>query len=96
MVPGERVRRRNDVVRAVVEHRRDWIALGISRFITFAGVMHFASPKFSDDIVPPRLPLGERFWTYVSRIAELVVGPSLVLERDEVSDPVSLAEVLDG
>ena len=80
MVPGERVRR-NDMVRALVENRRDWIAPGMGGFITFAGVMHFASPKFFDDIVPPWLPLGERFWTYVSGVAELVVGPMLVVER---------------
>jgi len=52
------------------------IALGI--FITLAGIMHFANPKFFNDIVPPWLPPGERFWTYVSGVAELIVGPMLL------------------
>ena len=50
-------------------------------FITFAGVMHFASPTFFDDIVPPWLPPSERFWTYVSGVAELVVGAMLLVQR---------------
>lgn len=47
-------------------------------FLTIAGVMHFVSPAFFDAIVPPWLPPGQRFWTYASGVAELVVGPLLV------------------
>lgn len=61
--------------------RRDWIALGLGTFITLAGVMHFANPSFFDDIVPPWLPPSERFWTYVSGVAELIVGPMLLVPR---------------
>jgi uncharacterized membrane protein len=61
--------------------RRDWIALGLGTFITLAGVMHFANPTFFDDIVPPWLPPSERFWTYVSGVAELIVGPMLLVPR---------------
>jgi uncharacterized membrane protein len=61
--------------------RRDWIALGLGTFITLAGVMHFANPSFFDDIVPPWLPPSERFWTYVSGAAELIVGPMLLVPR---------------
>ncbi len=50
-------------------------------FFTFAGLMHFASPTFFDDIVPPWLPPSERFWTYVSGVAELVVGAMLLVKR---------------
>ncbi len=53
--------------------------MGVS--ITIAGVMHFVSPMLFDDIVPPWLPPSERFWTYVSGVAELVVGPMLLVER---------------
>lgn len=49
--------------------------------VTLAGVMHFANPTFFDDIVPPWLPPSERFWTYASGVAELIVGPLLVVER---------------
>ncbi len=58
---------------------------GIARFmgvgITVAGVMHFANPKFFDAIVPPDLPPSQRFWTYASGVAELVVGPMLLVPR---------------
>ena len=54
------------------------IATAIGAFITLAGVMHFANPKFFDDIVPPWLPPSERFWTYISGVAELIVGPMLL------------------
>ncbi|MEY3679678.1 MAG: hypothetical protein RL547_290 [Actinomycetota bacterium] len=49
--------------------------------VTLAGVMHFANPTFFDDIVPPWLPPSERFWTYASGVAELIVGPLLIVER---------------
>jgi uncharacterized membrane protein len=55
------------------------IVLGV--FVLFAGVMHFVSPGFFDDIVPPWLPPGARFWTYASGIAELFVGTMLIVPR---------------
>jgi len=61
--------------------RRDWLALALGGFITFAGVMHFVNPTFFDDIVPPWLPPSERFWTYASGVAELVVGPLILWPR---------------
>ena len=54
------------------------IATALGAFITLAGVMHFVNPKFFDDIVPPWLPPSERFWTYLSGVAELIVGPMLL------------------
>lgn len=61
--------------------RTDWIALVLGTFVTLAGVMHFVNPTFFDDIVPPWLPPSERFWTYVSGVAELIVGPMLLIPR---------------
>ena len=49
--------------------------------ITVAGVMHFANPKFFDAIVPPALPPDQRFWTYASGVAELLIGPLLLVPR---------------
>lgn len=43
-------------------------------FIGFAGVMHFVSPDFFNDIVPPWLPPSESFWTYLSGVAEIVIA----------------------
>jgi uncharacterized membrane protein len=50
-------------------------------FITAAGVMHFVKPEFFDDIVPPGLPPSRRFWTSASGVAELIVGPMLLVPR---------------
>lgn len=61
--------------------QRDVVALGLGGFITLAGFMHFANPDFFNDIVPPRLPLSESFWTYASGVVELVVGPMLLWRR---------------
>jgi uncharacterized membrane protein len=60
-------------------------ATNIARFmgagVTAAGVMHFANPSFFDAIVPPALPPNQRFWTYASGVAELMVGPMLLIPR---------------
>jgi uncharacterized membrane protein len=50
------------------------IANMVALFLGFAGVMHFASPQFFNDIVPPWLPPSEAFWTYASGVVELVVA----------------------
>ncbi len=50
------------------------VAVVMGLFIGFAGVMHFASPEFFNDIVPPWLPPSESFWTYVSGVAEIVIA----------------------
>ena len=54
------------------------IAVIMGMAITLAGIAHFASPEFFDEIVPPWLPPSERFWTYLSGAAELVIGPLLI------------------
>ena len=54
------------------------IAIVTGLFILFAGVMHFASPGFFNDIVPPWMPFGRSFWTYVSGVAELIIGTMIL------------------
>ncbi|MEY3361370.1 MAG: hypothetical protein RL531_1089 [Actinomycetota bacterium] len=61
--------------------RRDPLALVVGSFVTIAGVMHFVNPSFFDAIVPPALPPNARFWTYVSGVAELVIGPMVLIPR---------------
>jgi uncharacterized membrane protein len=61
--------------------RRDPLALVVGSFITIAGVMHFVNPSFFDAIVPPALPPNARFWTYASGVAELVIGPMVLVPR---------------
>jgi len=63
------------------DRRRSTVAVVLGAFITVAGLAHFVAPAFFDDIVPPWLPPGERFWTYASGVAELVVGPMLLIPR---------------
>lgn len=40
--------------------------------------MHFANPDFFNEIVPPWLPPNEAFWTYISGLAEVVIGMMLL------------------
>jgi len=40
--------------------------------------MHFANPGFFNDIVPPWLPPSESFWTYLSGVAEVIIGIMLL------------------
>ncbi|MFM7061487.1 MAG: MauE/DoxX family redox-associated membrane protein [Actinomycetes bacterium] len=61
--------------------RHDPLALVVGSFITIAGVMHFVNPSFFDAIVPPALPPDARFWTYASGVAELVIGPMVLVPR---------------
>ena len=56
----------------------DRVAVVTGLFLLFAGVMHFASPGFFNDIVPPWLPPSRAFWTYVSGVAEIVVAVMLM------------------
>ena len=65
------------------------IALVLGVAITLAGIAHFASPQFFDEIVPPWLPPSERFWTYISGVAELVIGPLLIWRRTRRSAAVA-------
>lgn len=65
----------------LTDRQVDAVAVFLGASMTLAGVMHFVSPGFFDAIVPPWLPPGERFWTWSSGIAELVIGPTLVIRR---------------
>jgi len=56
-----------------------WIPLGVFMFL--AGITHFANPVFFDDIVPPWLPPSERFWTYISGLAEIAIGVAVLMPK---------------
>jgi uncharacterized membrane protein len=70
-----------------------WSRIGavMGVFVLFAGVMHFASPGFFNEIVPPWLPPSESFWTYASGLAEIVIG--LMLLRPSTRRRGALAAV---
>jgi uncharacterized membrane protein len=63
------------------DRRRNTVAVTLGVVVTVAGVAHFITPEFFDEIVPPWLPFGERWWTYASGVAELIVGPMLLVPR---------------
>jgi uncharacterized membrane protein len=50
------------------------MAIVVGLFMGWAGIMHFVSPDFFNDIVPPWLPPNEAFWTYLSGVVEIVVA----------------------
>lgn len=67
----------------LVHSERLWnvVAISLGVFFTVSGVMHFVNPSFFDAIVPPWLWPSERFWTYASGVAELIVGPLMIIRR---------------
>ena len=75
----------------MADKRQDFLAIIIGAFVLFAGVMHFANPSFFNEIVPPWLPPSEAFWTYVSGVAEIVIG--IVLLRPSTRRLGALAAI---
>jgi uncharacterized membrane protein len=63
-----------------MKNKWDLVAIAMGVFVGVAGIMHFVSPSFFDDIVPPWLPPSPRFWTYSSGVAEIVIA-WLLLQR---------------
>lgn len=57
--------------------KRPSAAVLLGALLTGAGVLHFASPAFFDQIVPSVLP-HPRAWTYASGVAELGVGAAVL------------------
>ena len=51
-------------------------SLGI--FLIVAGIGHFIFPKGLDAIVPEILPGDPRLWTYLSGVAEIIIGIALL------------------
>lgn len=76
-----------------MDSRDFWNRIGavMGLFVLFAGIMHFASPGFFNEIVPPWLPPSESFWTYASGLAEIVIG--LMLLRPSTRRRGALAAV---
>ncbi|WP_305782991.1 DoxX family protein [Symbioplanes lichenis] len=58
---------------------RDREALVMAAALTTTGLLHFASPRPFDRIVPRSLPGKPRTWTYVSGVAELAVAAAVAV-----------------
>lgn len=65
------------------------VAVVMGLFVGFAGVMHFASPEFFNDIVPPWLPPSEAFWTYISGVAEIVIAILLLRQSSRLAGAIA-------
>lgn len=50
---------------------------GLGTLLLVAGTLHFLAPGVFDKIVPPAMPFEPRFWTYLSGVAELIIGAML-------------------
>jgi len=53
----------------------------LAAFLLGAGIMHFVNPGFFDEIVPPWVPGSARAATYVSGVAEILVGLGVIVGR---------------
>jgi uncharacterized membrane protein len=53
----------------------------LAAFLLGAGIMHFVNPGFFDAIVPPWVPGSERAATYLSGVAEILVGAGIIATR---------------
>ncbi len=45
------------------------------------GILHFATPKGFDSIIPEEIPISKRALTYASGVAELAIGAGLLMPR---------------
>lgn len=65
----------------ITEHKSQAAALRLAALLGVTGVLHFATPKVFDAIVPPALPGRARAYTYASGVAELAVACTLAVPR---------------
>ncbi len=56
--------------------------LGMGIFLIVTGIGHFVFPTPLDEIVPSFIPGDPRFWTYISGVAEIVIGIGLIAPSD--------------
>ena len=61
--------------------RRPSSAATMAGLLTVAGIMHFAAPRFFDEIVPESLPGTQRGWTYISGVVELGTAAAVAIPR---------------
>jgi uncharacterized membrane protein len=56
-------------------------AYRLAALLIGVGTTHFVAPKPFDDIIPAELPGIPRLYTYLSGVAEVVIGALLLLPR---------------
>jgi uncharacterized membrane protein len=55
------------------------------------GVLHFATPKGFDSIIPEEIPVSKRALTYASGAAELAIGVGLLVPRTRRASALAAA-----
>ena len=65
------------------QKRPAWLTptAGLATLLIAAGVMHFVTPAFFDEIVPESLPGGQGLWTLISGAAEIGIGSMVIVPR---------------
>ncbi len=66
-------------------------AYRIAALLLGVGTVHFLAPKPFDDIIPAELPGSPRLYTYVSGVAEVVIGALLLVPRTRRSAALAAA-----
>ena len=66
-------------------------AYRIAAMLLGVGTVHFLAPKPFDEIIPAELPGSPRLYTYVSGVAEVVIGALLLVPRARRSAALAAA-----
>jgi uncharacterized membrane protein len=66
-------------------------AYRIAALLLGTGTVHFLAPKPFDDIIPAELPGSPRLYTYLSGVAEVVIGALLLPRRTRRSAALAAA-----
>jgi uncharacterized membrane protein len=71
-------------------------AYRLAALLIGVGTTHFLAPKPFDDIIPAELPGSPRLYTYLSGVAEVVIGALLLLPRTRRSAALAAATLFVG
>ena len=66
-------------------------AYRLAALLIGVGTTHFLAPKPFDDIIPAELPGSPRLYTYLSGVAEVLIGTLLLLPRTRRSAALAAA-----
>lgn len=68
----------NAIGSSIIVMKSKTVGRGMGIFLIITGTAHFLFPSALDGLVPEFLPGDRRLWTYLSGVAEILVGASLL------------------
>jgi len=71
-------------------------AYRLATLLIGVGTVHFLAPKPFDDIIPVELPGEPRLYTYLSGVAEVVIGALLLPRRTRLAAASAAAALFVG